>query len=356
MKIKNSVKIAFIIAIVGIVWMLSGLLKGDDDNQVDIKPSEDKVVKLMSVRTKFLDASPRTREISVLGVFKASRQATIRAETTGLIEEILAEEGNEIKANDLIVRIAIKNREKKLEEARALLKQREIEFQANQKLTQKGFRARTKLAESQANLEAARAALRAIELDIGKTKVKAPFTGVLNKREVELGDFVDIGDVIAKIVDFDPIIIEAQITEKDVHLLQMGASGYVTFSDGEQIQGKISYIGSIANENTRTFPIELTIENINKKLSEGITAELFLPVRTEEAHFVNPSVLVLSDSGEIGVKIVDGENKVQFIPVRILEDTPQGIWLGNLPTQINIITVGQEFVVPGQVVNPVPQK
>ena len=71
------------------------------------------------------------------------------------------------------------------------------------------------------------------------------------------------------------------------------------------------------------------------------------------AHFVTPALLSLADDGSIGLKTVDERNRVRFRPVEIIEDTPDGIWLGGLPREIRIITVGQEFVVAGQEVRTI---
>ena len=72
-----------------------------------------------------------------------------------------------------------------------------------------------------------------------------------------------------------------------------------------------------------------------------------------KAHYLSPAVLTLSDRGVIGVKTVNAANKVEFFPVRIIADTPDGIWLTGLPETTTLITVGQEFVLTGQSVEPV---
>ena len=110
-----------------------------------------------------------------------------------------------VEVDEIIARQNIEDRNALLAEASALVKQREIEFVAAQKLAQKGFRSGTKLAEARALLDAARARAKTIRIDLSKTTITAPFRGILEARYVEKGDFVKIGDNIAKIVDLDPI-------------------------------------------------------------------------------------------------------------------------------------------------------
>ena len=71
------------------------------------------------------------------------------------------------------------------------------------------------------------------------------------------------------------------------------------------------------------------------------------------AHFVTPALLSLADDGAIGLKTVDERNRVRFRPVDIIKDTPDGVWLGGLPAEVRVITVGQDFVSAGQEVAPV---
>src|SRR3546814_17591444 len=92
-----------------------------------------------------------------------------------------------------------------LAEAKALLAQRKIEFDADRKLSQKGFRAETQLAATEASLEAAEAAVKIAEVELSYTIIRAPFDGIVDLRLAELGDFVDRGDTIARLVALDPI-------------------------------------------------------------------------------------------------------------------------------------------------------
>ena len=74
------------------------------------------------------------------------------------------------------------------------------------------------------------------------------------------------------------------------------------------------------------------------------------------AHFVSPAILTLTDQGVLGVKSLEADNIVGFHPVRILESAPNGVWIGGLPEEVTLITVGQEFVAVGQAVRPVDEQ
>ena len=133
----------------------------------------------------------------------------------------------------------------------------------------------------------------------------------------------------------------------------MGDSAQVRIGNGVEMVGRVRFVSRAAEATTRTFTVEVEVPNPNDILSVGLTAELRIPANKVMAHRVSPAVLTLSGEGAIGVKIVDANNEVEFIPVTIVADTTEGIWLVGLPEMITLITVGQEFVVVGEAVRPV---
>jgi len=126
--------------------------------------------------------------------------------------------------------------------------------------------------------------------------------------------------------------------------------------DGRTLSGELRYISRAGQSDTRTFRVEVWIANPDGLVPEGLTTELRLPTGRTRAHRGSPAILTLDDNGVIGVKAVDAEHRVVFHPVRILGDTPDGIWLGNLPETLTLITVGQEFVRVGQQVRVLDQE
>ena len=76
-----------------------------------------------------------------------------------------------------------------------------------------------------------------------------------------------------------------------------------------------------------------------------------LPGEAVKAHRVSPSLFTLNDAGVLGLRTIDRENRVEFYPVSILEDSPDGAWVTGLPERTRLITVGHEFVAEGQLVD-----
>ncbi len=193
------------------------------------------------------------------------------------------------------------------------------------------------------------------ELDVEYMYVRAPFDGALQERMVEVGDFVKSGDPIATFVDDRSIIVTASVSEFDAKYVTRGEEARALLATGEEVEGIVRYVAPVADAATRTFTVELEIDNADGLLRAGMSAELMLPAETVFAHSISPSLLTLDDEGNVGVKILNDEGIVEFYPADISLTTPSGIYIQGLPTTATIITVGQGFVTEGSYVEGVPE-
>ena len=353
---RTSIIVAGVLAIGATAWILSGQIGGEDQQAIanDQATTDDKKEALISVRVTLVTPRVQQGAVIVNGRTEESRKVTIRAETAGPVSAVPGEEGKIVEAGDVIARQSVEDRNARLAETVALVRQREIEHRAAEKLAKKGFRAGTKLAESRALLDAARAQAKSMRIDLSRTTIKAPFRGVLETRYVEKGDFVKIGDNIAKIVDLDPVLTVGFVSERDIGALEVGGLGRVTMVDGRTADGVIRFIAAVADSETRSFRVELEIPNPDHKIRSGLTGELTLPLAPIRAHVVSPAVLTLADTGQIGVRIVDSADIVRFVPIKILSDSTEGLWVSGLKDGQRLITVGHEYVKAGQKVRAVP--
>jgi len=230
-----------------------------------------------------------------------------------------------------------------------------VEYEGRVKLQSESYVSEAQLQEAIAQLEAAKTELRRAELDLEYMVVRAPFDGALQSRIVEIGDFLKIGDPIATFVDNRMIIVAANVSEFDARHVAVGESAEARLATGEQVRGTIRYVAPVADEATRTFAVELEIDNQAGQLRAGGTAELFIPAETVFAHRVSPSLLTLDDAGNVGIKIINDDGEVKFIVADIALSTSSGVWLAGLPETATIITVGQGFVTSGAIVDAVPE-
>lgn len=354
---NRSIITALALALVVETWLLTLYVPGLDSAKAARDSANTPVeAGLIKVRVRQSVARLTMTELVLTGRTEPSRQATLSAETKGRVIAVEAAKGARVTEGDIIVRIESGDREARLAEAKALLRQRQIEYEAARKLSIKGYQSQTRLAQSLAYLRAATARLRQIELDVERTTIRAPFSGVLQDRVVEVGDYLGIGDPLAVIVDLQPVVAIAQVTEREVAGVRLGQPGKVRLVTGDVVDGVVRYVSSVGEDGTRTFRVELEIPNEGGRLAAGLTAELRLPIAEVRAHVVSPALLTLTDDGTIGVKSVDSGGIVRFNPISIVAETPEGLWIAGLPNELTIITVGQEFVLDGQPADPVPEE
>jgi multidrug efflux system membrane fusion protein len=350
---NRSVIMAIGIAVAAAAWVVSGQLGPRNrpaEATADARAPADEPA--AAVRVRRVAPVERPRGIVVNGRTEASRTVILRAQIPGRIVELGAPQGARVAERALIARIDAEDRKAWFAESQALLRQREIEYEASRKLAEKGYRADTKVAESKAQYDAAKARIERMRLDLAHTEIAAPYRGVLEKRHVEIGSYVKEGDNVATVVDLDPVLVVGFVTERHVGELKPGMAGEATLVDGRRITGKIRYVSTVADATTRTFRVELEVENPDLAVRDGLTAELRVGLAPILAHRVPPSVLTLATDGAVGVKLVDGASKVAFAPVRILADAADGVWVEGLPADSVVITVGHEFVTAGQRVAP----
>ncbi len=221
-------------------------------------------------------------------------------------------------------------------------------------LQERGVATEDRVSAARAAKAAADAAFTAAQEQLDKTIVRAPFAGRLNDLTLDEGEFVDNGSVVAEVIDNDPLTVVIQVPQQALSRIQTGQTSTVDFITGEQRSGVVSFIGANADQQTRTFRVEVTVDNPDSVMPAGLSARIALPTGQARGHFISPAILSLGTNGELGIKIVEDDNTVAFLPVAIARAQTDGVWITGLPESASIITVGQGFVNAGDLVDPRP--
>ncbi|MDA0654414.1 MAG: efflux RND transporter periplasmic adaptor subunit [Proteobacteria bacterium] len=354
---RVSYIVALAIAAAVAAWIVSGQFGGDGgpDVSADAAMPEDAGPGpgIMTVRTTELTATERPRAVRVRGQTEVSRSTVVRSEIGGTINEILVAKGDRVTAGQILARVNLAERVARLAEIEALVKQREVEYSIARSLVEQGNRPMTALSAAETALESASAALQLLRLEINKGDIAAPFAGIIEDRTIQIGDVIGPGAPVALIVDEDPFLVAGNVSETDIASVKVGGDGTAEFLDGTIVSGTIRFVATVADPQTRTFRVELEVPNRERTLRAGLTSNMVLPVGLTLAHFVSPAALVMDEAGTLGVKAVNGDGMVEFMPTRVLASDGDGVWLDGLPEQVEIITVGQQFVRAGDVVQVV---
>lgn len=307
-----------------------------------------------AIRVAVLRSHAREVDNTVLlrGRTEAARQVDVRAETSGLVVSEPLRRGADVRAGDALCELAPGVRTAALQEARARLAEAEITYNAATQLSEGGFASQTRLASSTAALETAQAAVeRAIE-ELARLVMHAPFDGLLESDTAELGSLLQPGDLCATIMQLDPIILVGFAPETQVARVTLGAPARARLVTGETVEGQVSFLSRAADPQTRTFRVEVRVENADLALSDGQTAQIEIEAAGAQAHLLPQSALTLDNAGALGVRTVDADNRVAFRAVTLLRDTSTGVWVSGLDTEADVIIIGQEFVDEGVQVAP----
>ncbi len=292
MKIRQTYITSFITLVIAILWMLSGILA---DDEFEVK-STTQLETISSVTVLNSEALEKAKKIKVSGTTEADKLIKIRAEASGTVVSRPVKQGQFVKKDQLICQL----------------------------------------------------------YNAGRTsypKVKAPFDGYLETFSVKEGDYLNTGAVCATIIDPDPMRLIGEVSEKEINFVKVGAKAEAELISGKKVEGVVSFVSTSANKGTRTFRVEIDVKNSDRSIRDGVSAQIAIEGDTILAHRISPSILMLGDAGELGIRTVNEDDQVEFKEIEILEDSIEGIWITGLPKKTRIITIGQEYVFQGQTVN-----
>ena len=155
------------------------------------------------------------------------------------------------------------------------------------------------------------------------------------------------GGVCADVIDLSSVKVAGFVSEREIDLLAVGQEARARLINGIEAVGNITFLSRVADEQTRTFAVEVVLPNPDGRIRDGMTAELRIDLPESKGHLVPQSALTLDDLGRMGVRI-DEDGIARFRPIQILSLESGGAWVTGLANEARIIVVGQEFVRDGR--------
>lgn len=352
---KSSRIVAVGLVAVAALWIGSGYIIGSHETNSEAAiRTPDAAHKPFRVAVIATERVQHSRRLVLSGRTEAIHKMMAIARTNGTIEQLNVRRGSTVKEGDVIARLSDEARVAQVAQARALVAQRKSELDAKRRLIETGALPRLDLVNLEAQYKAAEATLAAAEAEADRGAVKAPWSGVVTDVPVEPGQAVTATKEIAQIVALDPMLVVVEVSERKLPGVKVGAEVNVRLITGGDARGRIRFVSKSASQTTRTYRVEVEVANPEGAIPDGITSEVAISLAPEPATRVPRSALTFSSSGDLGVRIVDAQNKVAFVPVTVSEDEQTHMWVAGVADGAKVIVQGQDFVREGQTVEAVP--
>ena len=352
MKLSRVAAVGLVAA--AAVWIDSGYLLPREHSEstaaISSQTAADKPFRVAVIDTQ---TAPHRRKLTLSGRTEADRKVMAVSRTNGVVTEIKVKRGDIVKEGDLIAILSDEAREAQVVQARSKLDQKRREREAREKLVEKGISPRLGLYDFEAQEKAAEAALAAAEAERDRGRVLAPWSGIVMDIPTEVGQGLLPGKEVAQIVSLHPMLAVVEVAERRLAGITVGQTAEIRLVTGQTAAGRVRFVSKTASPATRTYRVDVEIDNRDGTIPDGITTEVAIPLEPVPATRIPRSALVFSSGGELGVRVVRPDDKVQFMPVALVADEQQYMWVDGLLSGLRLIVQGQDFVREGQVVEAV---
>ncbi len=204
------------------------------------------------------------------------------------------------------------------------------------------------LANSNARLKMIDARILLLQEQLNFTNIIAPKRGWLESLNLETGEFIDENRPVARIIGLQSIILDLPIPQISVSSVKLGDNVEVVFAGLGVRIGIVKKISMIANRATRTFNVEVHLDNSDGVLRSGMSAEASIIVESIEALKISPAHLNVDNNGQLSVKTVDLKGSVKSIMVQLKRTTGNAAYISGLEDGTLLLTTGQAFLSEGE--------
>ena len=349
--LEESPYIISLLIISFLIYWFGESPKINSTEAIKIESTNEVVVekKLPKVTTQILTSTEIYNTINSYGTTKAFQEAFIQPKLSGEIVKIYKKKGENVDENEVIAKINSDVAEAELKSLKQSLKEVQLKLKINKELYDEDFSSKVDIAAILTKYEQIKAGIQNLEDAIKNSYIISPIKGELGDFELNIGDFVQAGKMIAKVYDLSKISVDVDIPESYQSHISKNSSAYIEMPNGEIINGTIGFVSNIADPTTHTFRVEVIAEEGHRKYV-GSSASVFVLTEKSKVYNVSPAFLSLNPKNKeknMGLKIVE-DGKVKFMPVEIIKSSQKGLWVKAPKDTIELIVLGKSYVVDGQ--------
>ena len=314
----------------------------------------------VKTKVKVLQIVPRTLKSysSYVGDLKPLTKVDISSEIAGVVEYVNAELGQRVEKEDLLVKVDTKKQMLNSQLNRSNYELALKDYEREAKLLKKRLSTPAKVENLKNNLEVSRLRLELSKLDLERSRIQAPISGVISDRQVETGEYIRVGSKLLEILDISKVLGIIHIPERHIRYIHPGKTVTITVDalPGETYTGFIKTIGLQADPQSRSFKIEIEIDNQHKQLRPGMLIRARLLKMSLANQIIIPRHTVQEDEHGSFVYLVKNEEIIKRkITIGISVDGNVQV-LSGLNTGDYLVETGQQLVSPQEIVEVIAFK
>ena len=244
-----------------------------------------------AVTTVVARAEPWPSTVAAIGTVAAVRGVTVSADLAGIVAAIDFESGKAVRKGDVLVELDTRQERAQLAAAQAERELTRLNLERMKGLNEQGVTARADLDTAVAAQKQAEAKVGEIEATIERKTIRAPFSGILGIRQVDLGQHLVEGAPVVPLQSLDPIYVNFSVPQQQVANLHNGALVQVS-APGAGVaprSGKVTAIDSVVDPNTRNVQVQATLANTDAKLRPGMFVQTTLSIGATEPVIALPA-------------------------------------------------------------------
>jgi RND family efflux transporter MFP subunit len=340
-----------VVLILAFLWIMWDRIKEKNARLAEAKKSAMKK-EVEPVRVITLTLKPRRLKdkINLPAEVEPYEDLWVKAEVRGQVVKILVEEGQTIQKGQILIQLDDRDYRTRLARIEASYKLTKLEYDRIATLAKRKVVAAAKLDEIEAQLKDVTARLSEAQLALSRTKITAPIGGRLNEIKAKLGNFIDVGDLVAQILQFDKVKVTVGVPESDVAAFfdLEEAEVIIEALEKRRVKGKKVFLSRQPKTLAHLYDLELMVPNPDGRILPGMFARVELVKRVFNRALAVPLYAVITQGDERFVFIEkDGRAERRNIELGMLVGWEVRVTSGLAPGE-RVIVVGHRFLDSGQ--------
>lgn len=261
------------------------------------------------------------RELEAVGSFAAVQGATLTTEVGGIVREIGFENGSEVEAGSVLLQLDAQTERARLRSLEAAQRLAELELERANRLYEEKNISEAELQQRQSQADQATAAVNEQRARIEQKTLRAPFSGRLGIRQVNVGQYLPAGDPVVSLQSLDPIYLNFSVPERRIGELDIGQTVRARVDAHQSdVKGRINAIEPAVSPTTRTFDIQARAPNPEGALRPGMFARVSLQIGEPESVLVVPqSAVSFNPYGNSVFVVAEGDDETLRVQQRFIQ-------------------------------------